>query len=89
MAEPNEPTGVEQRMRWYRDASFGLFIHWGAYTVAGAEASWPVMAPALSEAMFGTPSTIKEADYVNLPTRFNPVDFDADAWVKTARDSSI
>ncbi len=29
----------DNRLHWYLEAKFGLFIHWGAYTVAGAEAS--------------------------------------------------
>ena len=41
-----------QHIDWYLEAKFGLFIHWGAYSVAGVEASWPIMAPDLSEAMF-------------------------------------
>jgi len=80
---------VDSRLKWYTDAKFGLFIHWGAYTVAGAEASWPIMAPRLSEAMFGTPSTVSEAEYIKLPARFNPIEFDADTWVKTAKDSGM
>ena len=89
MAVQNAGTGLERRMDWYRDARFGLFIHWGAYAAAGAEASWPVMAPGLSEAMFGTPSVIKEAEYVSLPARFDPVAFDADAWVRIAKDAGM
>lgn len=80
---------ADRRMDWYLDARFGLFIHWGAYAVAGAEASWPVMAPGLSEAMFGTPSVIKEAEYVSLPARFDPAGFDADAWVRIAKDAGM
>ena len=53
----------EQRLAWYREARFGLFIHWGAYSVAGVEASWPIMAPDLSEAMFGTQARISEKEY--------------------------
>lgn len=77
------------RMKWYMEARFGMFIHWGAYTVAGAEASWPIMAPRLSEAMFDTPSLVSEKEYVTLPERFNPVDFNADDWVKTAMDAGM
>ena len=77
------------RLKWYLDAKFGLFVHWGAYTAAGAEASWPIMAPRLSEAMFGTTSNISEPEYRNLPMQFNPIDFDADAWVKTAQDAGV
>ena len=44
--------GNKQRLDWYQEAKFGLFLHWGAYSVAGVEASWPIMAPDLSEAMF-------------------------------------
>ncbi len=78
-----------QRLNWYQDAKFGLFIHWGAYAVAGAEASWPIMAPELSAAMFGTEISIKEEDYVKLPAQFNPVDFNADEWVRIAQEAGM
>lgn len=90
MAE--DPTHVRdsaQRLAWYREARFGLFIHWGAYAAAGVEASWPIMAPALSEAMFGTTSRISEAAYTALPVRFNPVDFNAAAWVRLAQEAGM
>ncbi|MBN2852465.1 MAG: alpha-L-fucosidase [Clostridia bacterium] len=77
------------RLQWYLDARFGMFIHWGAYTVAGAEASWPIMAPRLSEAMFDTPSLVTEKEYVKLPERFNPVNFNAEDWVRTAKEAGM
>src|SRR5258708_33750521 len=54
------------RLAWQREAKFGMFIHWGPYSVAGVEASWPIMAPT---------GEISEAEYRALPTRFNPVRF--------------
>jgi alpha-L-fucosidase len=87
MAEQNP--GIGKRLEWYQEAKFGLFIHWGAYSVAGAEASWPIMAPALSAAMFGTQTTITEEEYVRLPDRFNPADFDPDEWVRLAREAGM
>ncbi len=79
----------QQTLAWYREAKFGMFIHWGAYSVAGVEASWPIMAPELSEVMFGTQTRITESEYVALPGQFNPVDFDAEAWVHTAREAGM
>ena len=77
------------RLQWYLDAKFGLFIHWGVYTVAGVEASWPIMTPELSEVMFRNPTRISEAEYKALPARFNPTRFDARAWVRLAQESGI
>jgi alpha-L-fucosidase len=77
------------RLAWYRAAKFGLFIHWGAYSAAGLEASWPIMAPALSETMFGTHKQISQTEYTALPDKFNPVDFNAQEWVRTAQAAGM
>lgn len=67
----------EERTAWYRDAKFGMFIHWGPYSLASVEASWPIMVP--------KPGGITEAEYRALPSRFNPTKFDPDAWIDLAR----
>src|SRR5258705_3632107 len=36
---------MADRLAWQREAKFGMFIHWGPYSVAGVEASWPIIAP--------------------------------------------
>jgi alpha-L-fucosidase len=69
------------RTAWYRAAKFGMFVHWGPYSLASVEASWPIMRPAAP----GKPGFITEADYRQLPSRFNPVDFDPAAIVRFAR----
>lgn len=67
------------RTAWYRNAKFGMFIHWGPYALASVEASWPIMTP--------TPGGITEAEYVGLPKRFNPEKFEARAFVELARSA--
>lgn len=66
-----------ERLKRFNDAKFGMFIHWGPYSVASVEASWPIMRPG----NWG----ISEADYRALPGQFNPVKFDARAWVRLAK----
>jgi len=80
---------TEEHLAWYKDAKFGMFIHWGAYSVAGAEASWPIMAPKLSAAMYGTEISITEKEYGTLPAQFNPADFNADEWVRIAKEAGM
>lgn len=84
----------------FDDAKFGLFVHWGAYTVGGIEASWPVMlGPELQrrfvEALHRLgagevemplrPITLEE--YEAFPERFTAERFDAEEWVDLARDA--
>ena len=68
---------AEDRTAWYRNAKFGMFIHWGPYSLASVEASWPIMEP--------KPGGISEAEYRELPKRFNPTKFDPYAFVDLAR----
>ena len=56
--------GTADRLAWQRSAKLGMFIHWGPYSVAGVEASWPIMAPS---------GEISEADYRALPARADSV----------------
>jgi len=71
-------TDADQRTAWYREAKFGMFIHWGPYSVASVEASWPIMRPSKE-------FPISEMEYRALPARFNPVHFDPYAWVALAK----
>lgn len=65
---------------WFREAKFGMFIHWGPYSLASVEASWPIMVP--EPKLWGG---ITESEYVALPERFNPVHFDAGDLVRLAK----
>ena len=77
---PAVPARGPDRLAWWREAKFGMFIHWGPYSLASVEASWPIMTP-------GEPGTgeISEADDRALPQRFNPPHFDPPACVALAQ----
>jgi alpha-L-fucosidase len=80
-AQTASPSTVQdQRTAWYREAKFGMFIHWGPYSIASVEASWPIMRPSKQ-------FPITEMEYRALPARFNPVRFDPDAWVALAKSA--
>ncbi len=68
----------DQRTGWYRDAKFGMFIHWGPYSLASVEASWPIMEPSRQ-------FPITETEYGALPSKFNPTHFDPYAWIALAK----
>ncbi len=62
---------------WFQDAKFGMFIHWGVYSLLG-NGEW---------VMHRTKMTVDA--YEKLPPTFNPVKFDADAWAKLAKDAGM
>jgi len=67
------------RTTWYRQAKFGMFIHWGPYSQASVEASWPIMV--------SKQGGISEAEYRALSRTFNPTNFDPRAWIDLARQA--
>ena len=79
---------LEQRLDWFLDAKIGMFVHWGPYSVAGVEASWPIMVPGLT-ALLGEDQLIDEADYVALAKQFNPESFRPREWIAFARRAGM
>lgn len=69
-------------------AKFGLFIHWGAYSLAGVEASWPIMTPEMAVNSLSQPHHLRSGVY-GAAQRFNPHKFDARAWVRLAQESGM
>jgi len=63
--------------RWFQDARFGLFVHWGVYSVLG-DGEWVM-----------NNRKIRAAEYEKLPAFFNPVDFDPAAWVALAKAAGM
>jgi alpha-L-fucosidase len=77
----------DSRMAWWRDAQFGMFIHWGAYAVpAGVYHGERV--PGIGEWIMSR-SKVPVAEYEQFVRAFNPVQYDANAWVRTAKDAGM
>jgi alpha-L-fucosidase len=76
----------DARMGWWREARFGMFIHWGLYAIPAGE--WPGKGNHHGEWIRDT-AKIPLAEYETLLPKFNPVKFDADAWVKLAQDAGM
>ncbi len=83
----------DARMAWWREAKFGMFIHWGVYSVPAGfyhgesvnttyYLGHPV--PCAGEWIMCV-GKIPKAEYQSYAKEFNPVKFDADAWVKLAK----
>ena len=78
-----EASAVPERMEWFRDAKFGMFIHWGIYTeLAGIYGD---KTDGGEWMMHSKQIPIKE--YSALAKRFNPVRFDAADWVSLAAEA--
>jgi len=77
----------DARMAWWREARFGMFIHWGVYAVLAGEYDGHTINKASEWIM--NRGKIPVAEYHQVANRFNPVKYDPDAWVKTAKDAGM
>ncbi|WP_316813754.1 alpha-L-fucosidase [Pedobacter heparinus] len=78
----------EERMAWWREAKFGMFIHWGIYAqFAGVYKGHEQLRGGAEWIM--NRSKIPVAEYQEMAKSFNPVKYDPDAWVRMAKDAGM
>ncbi len=87
VAAPDADAQREARLRWFREAKFGMFIHWGLYALPAGEWKGQPFDGIGEWAMFKC--RIPIAEYEDLARRFNPVKFDAEAWAQLAQDAGM
>jgi alpha-L-fucosidase len=82
-----EKTSPESKMKWWTDAKFGLFIHWGVYAVpAGTYNGQKINR--IGEWIMNR-GKIPVAEYKKFAGEFNPVKYDPEAWVKMAKNAGM
>ena len=78
IAQPYIPTPENQKAReWFSDARFGLFIHWGPFSIPGA-GEWVMQV-----------RNISVKNYTRLKDFFNPIAFNAAEWVGLAKSAGM
>ncbi|MGB8952307.1 MAG: alpha-L-fucosidase [Candidatus Aminicenantales bacterium] len=66
-----------RKLEWLRNAKFGLFIHWGVYSLTGQD-EW-------ARDLFQIPLS----EYQEYADNFNPVDFNPEEWVRLAKEAGV
>ncbi|MCX6358467.1 MAG: alpha-L-fucosidase [Armatimonadetes bacterium] len=71
------PAPNAAKLQWWRDARFGMFIHWGPVSIKGTEIGW------------SRGADVPQAEYDALYKQFNPTGFNADEWVRIAKAAGM
>ena len=79
MAQENYIPSKEnlEARKWFQEAKFGLFIHWGVYSILG-DGEWVM-----------NNQNISIDEYEKLPTFFNPTDYNPEEWVQIAKEAGM
>lgn len=78
----------DARMEWWREARFGLFIHWGLYSVTEGEWKGEPCRGEYAEHIMRL-NRIPFAEYSQLAEEFNPTNFNPEAWAQLAADAGM
>jgi len=67
----------DERMKWFRESRFGMFIHWGIYAIP-ARGEW-----------VRSVEQMPEEEYLPFFEEFNPIDFEPKKWAKAAKAAGM
>ena len=81
------PAQRDARMKWWRESRFGMFIHWGVYSVPAGTYKGKQIG-GIGEWIMNS-GKIPVAEYRAFAKEFNPVKFNADDWVRTAKEAGM
>ena len=77
------------KMDWWKDAKFGMFIHWGLYSQLAGEWKGEAMKGRSNAEQIDLIMKIPNAEYEKTANFFNPVQFNAREWVKIAKEAGM
>ncbi|HMJ68892.1 MAG TPA: alpha-L-fucosidase [Cyclobacteriaceae bacterium] len=86
-AQTESKADRDKRMSWWRDAAFGMFIHWGAYSVPAGQYHGQEV-KGLGEWIMQD-AKIPITEYEQFARQFNPTKFDAKEWARIAKDAGV
>lgn len=86
-AYEDSPAKKEERMRWFREARFGMFIHWGLYSQLGGE--WKERHVTGGAEWIQKFLEIPSSQYSPLAKTFDAPDFNADAWIQAIAAAGV
>ncbi|HEX9484885.1 MAG TPA: alpha-L-fucosidase, partial [Gemmatimonadaceae bacterium] len=75
------------RLAWFREAKYGLFIHWGLYSIPAGQWKGKTI-PSIGEWIMNR-ARIPAPEYARLAKQFNPIKYNADEWVRLAKDAGM
>jgi alpha-L-fucosidase len=78
---------MDTQLQWFGDARFGLFVHWGLYALPGG--IWKGREMDYIGEWLQAKFRIHNAEYEQLAAQFNPVGFDAEEWILTAKKAGM
>lgn len=75
--------------KWFREAQYGMMVHWGLYSLLAGEWKGQRMGQKYIGEWIQQYFRIPNAEYAKLAAAFNPIYFDAEEWVKVAQDAGM
>ncbi|RMD73403.1 MAG: alpha-L-fucosidase [Lentisphaerae bacterium] len=84
----NGPSQANDKMAWWKEAKFGMFIHWGVYAVAGGIWKGKKITRGGAEWIMRK-AKIPVKEYRTLAAKFNPIHYDPEQWVKLAKEAGM